>query len=100
VWFNYPVEKHILRFYKYTFLGLKKPITIEAYNKIEAREKLFYVMEKIPQLKISGVIDESLTLPIFGRTTKKINKVKHTWVGNLTANSWMPTEEFDKLNYD
>ena len=33
--FNYPVEKHILRFYKYKFLGYEsKPIVIEAYNKL------------------------------------------------------------------
>jgi hypothetical protein len=101
MWFNYPVEKNILRFYKYKFKGVKKPIVIEAFNKQEARRKVFYVMEKIPQLKeLGGVIDESLTLPIFGRTTKNIKSVKNIWVGNLTSSGWMPITEFDKLGYE
>jgi hypothetical protein len=100
VWFNYPVEKNILRFYKYRFRGIKRTLTIEAYNKKEARQKLLYIMEKIPQLRDCGVVDESLTLPIFGRTNKKINSINHIWVGGLTSTGWMPSDEFDKLDYD
>ena len=100
MWFNYPVEKNILRFYKYRFKGIEKPIVIEAYNKIEARNKLFLLMEKIPELKNLGVIDERLTLPIFGRTKKMIDEIDHIWVGELTKSGWMPLEEFDKYNYD
>jgi hypothetical protein len=67
--FNYPVEKHTLRFYKYKFLGYEdKPIVIEAYNKLEARQKLTYFLEKYPQYQGIPVISESLSLPIFGET--------------------------------
>jgi hypothetical protein len=99
--FNYPVEKHTLRFYKYKFLGYEdKPIVIEAYNKLEARQKLSYFLEKYPQFQGIPVISESLSLPIFGETEKYIDGVQCVWVANLTPTNWMPLSEFEKLNYD
>lgn len=98
--FNYPVEKNILRFYKYKFYGYEKPLIIEAYNKLHARQILSYFLEKNPQYQGVEVISESLSLPIFGETTKIINGVENVWVGELTHNSWMPLDEYDKLNYE
>ena len=95
------VEKNILRFYKYKFLGLEdKPITIEAYNKQEASQKLTYFIQKYPQFANIPVISESLSLPIFGETSKQINGVENVWVGSLTQSGWMVLDEFKKLNYD
>jgi len=97
--YNYPVEKHILRFYKYKFLGYENtPITIEAYNKLEARRRLAYFLEKYPQYQGLPVVSESLSLPIFGETTKLINDVEHVWVGEPML--WMPLSEFERLGYD
>ena len=99
--FNYPVEKHILRFYKYKFLCYEnKPIVIEAYNKLEARQKLTYFLEKYPQFQGIPVISESLSPPIFGETEKYINGVQCVWVGNISPTNWMPLSEYEKLNYD
>lgn len=99
--YNYPVEKYILRFYKYKFLGYEdNPITIEAYNKLEARQKLSYLLEKFPQYQGIPVISESLSLPIFGETVKVINGEDNVWVGDLTPSKWMPLSEFEKLNYE
>lgn len=100
MWFNYPVEKNIIRFYKYRFDCIDKPLTIEAYNKKEAREKLLYIMQKVPALQNAKVIDESLSLPIYGRTYKKIKSVVNVWVGGLTSTGWMPLEDFEKLSHD
>ena len=95
--FPYPVEKHIIRFYKYKFLGFEDtPVVIEAYNKLEARQKLSYFLEKNPQYSGLKVVDESLSLPIFGETLKNINGIEHVWVGNMTSSNWMPLEEFKK----
>lgn len=95
--FNYPVEKHCIRFYKYKFLGFEdNPVIIEAYNKLEARQKLNYFIQLHPELSSIPVIGESLSLPIFGETTKNINNVKHVWVGNLSPSNWMSLEEFLK----
>jgi hypothetical protein len=96
--FNYPVEKYCIRFYKYKFLGFEnKPIVIEAHNKLEARKKLTYFIQLHPELSSIPVVGESLSLPIFGETTKNIIGVKHVWVGNMTPSNWMPLDEFLKL---
>jgi hypothetical protein len=98
--YNYPVEKNILRFYKYKFLGYENPITIEAYTKLEARRMLSYFLEKHPQFQGIPVVAESLSLPIFGETVKIINDIEHVWVGDLSPNFWMPLSEFEKLGYE
>ena len=93
------VEKHCIRFYKYKFLGYEdRPLVIEAYNKKEARIKLNNLLAKNPILKNTPIISESLTLPIYGETTKKINSVEHVWVGYaISQTGWMPLENFLKM---
>ena len=99
--FNYPVEKHVIRFYTYKFFGLEqRPVVIEAYNKIEARRKLAYIIEKNPALYNIPVVSESLTLPIWGETTKKINGIQHVWVGTNSASGWMPLSDFQNMQND
>jgi hypothetical protein len=89
----FKVEKHCIRFYKYKFLGYEdKPIVIEAYNKYEARKKLTYFLQQYPQFQSTPVVSESLSLPIFGETTKMINSVEHVFIGQ--PNNWMPLDEF------
>lgn len=99
--YNYPVEKQILRFYKYKFLGFEEtPVTIEAYNKLEARRRLTYFLEKYPQYQGIPVVAESLSLPIFGETVKIIDGIENVWVGDLSPTFWMPLSEFEKLGYE
>jgi hypothetical protein len=96
--FNYPVEKYTLRFYKYRLFGLEdKPIVIEAYNKIEARQKLTYLIQSNPELNGKIVVSEWLSLPIYGETTKTINGIKHVWVGGDIM--WMPLDQFESYDY-
>lgn len=104
----YPVEKNVIRFYRFRFYGHEnKPIIIEAINKNEARKKLLYIIQQNPLISgIPVVVDESLFLPIFGTTKKTINSIEHTWVRtqdgqiNLSQTGWMPTDEYINLNYD
>mgnify|MGYP006279161919 CR=1 FL=1 len=96
--FNYPVEKYILRFYKYRLSGIEdKPIVIEAYNKLEARQKLTYIIQSNPELNGRIVVSEWLSLPIYGETTKTINGIKHVWVGGDIM--WIPLDQFDNYDY-
>jgi len=96
--FNYPVEKYTLRFYKYRLFGLEdKPIVIEAYNKIEARQKLTYLIQSNPELNGKIVVSEWLSLPIYGETTKTINGIKHIWVGGDIM--WIPLDQFESYDY-
>jgi hypothetical protein len=93
--FNLIVEKHCLRFYKYRFLGYEnKPIVVEAFNKIEARTKLSYFIQQHPEFMSLPVVDESLSLPIYGETTKNINGVENVWVGNESPSGWFPLNDF------
>jgi hypothetical protein len=97
--FNYPVEKYILRFYKYKFLGYEEtPIEVEAYNKLEARRRLTAFLQQNPQYSTLPVVSESLSLPIFGETIKIIGDVENVWVGEPTR--WMPLQQFEKLGYE
>ena len=95
--FRYPVEKNIIRFYKYKLLGKEEdPIVIEAMNRKEARILLRDFIMVNPIYQNLPIIDESLSLPIFGETTKMIKDVEYVWIGN----GWIPLWEFEKLNID
>jgi hypothetical protein len=95
--FNYPVEKNILRFYKYKFIGYDEPVIVEAYNKIEARNMLREYVYDNKYLHGVKVISESLSHPIFGETTKQINGEQYVWVGDRSPSNWMLLSEFEKL---
>lgn len=96
--FNYPVEKHTIRFYKYRFSGYNEPIIVEAYNKREARNILRQHVANRPELHGVKVISETLSIPIFGETTKEFNGVMMVWVGELSQTHWLTIDEFKRLN--
>lgn len=104
--FNYTVEKITIRFYKYKILG-KDLITIEAFNKNEARKLLRdYIISKTYNLKcysyLSSLttnqivselgISESLNLPVTGESLKVINNLDCVWFNN----QWIPLWEYEK----
>jgi hypothetical protein len=89
---RYPVEKNVLRFYKYKFFNSDEVVTIEAYNKIQARIGLRDFISANPKLHNLPIISETLTLPIYGQTTKIINDIECVWIGN----GWIPLWEFKK----
>lgn len=95
--FQYPVEKNTIRFYKYKFHGFEKPVIVEAYNKIQARNMLKDFVREYPALHNTKVISESLSLPVTGETIKKVNGVDMVWVGAISpSSSWMPLSEYKK----
>jgi hypothetical protein len=89
---RYPVEKNILRFYKYKFYQSDEIVTIEAFNRKQARTLLRDFILTTPKLKNLPVISETLTLPIYGQTTKMIDNIENVWIGN----GWIPLWEFKK----
>jgi hypothetical protein len=89
---RYPVEKNILRFYKYKFFESNEVITVEAFNRKQAREFLTQLINNTPELKNLKVISETVTLPIYGETTKMINDIEYVWV----SNGWIPVWEFEQ----
>jgi hypothetical protein len=90
---RYPVEKDVLRFYKYKFYQSDEVVTIEAFNRKQARIILREFILNNPKLQNLPIISETLTLPIYGQTTKIINNVENVWIGN----GWIPLWEFKQF---
>lgn len=83
---DYPVEKNGIRFYNYYYLGVEKPITIEAHSKTEARNILRSINGKLSQkYSESKIIGESVVIPLRGVSEKVIKGVKYIWVGEDKA---------------
>jgi hypothetical protein len=93
---NYPVEKHGIRFYNYYFDGLEKPITIEAYNKQEARLIFRNIREKLSdKYKHSKVVGETIVIPVRGISEKFVKGVRYVWVGlDKSKNGWLTEHEY------
>lgn len=89
---RYPVEKNVLRFYKYKFYQSDEMVTIEAFNRKQARTLLMDFIINNPKLQNLPIISETLTLPIYGQTTKIIDNIENVWIGN----GWIPLWEFKK----
>jgi len=88
---QYPVEKHGIRFYHYYFLDVKKPISIEATNKHEARDCMRRIISSLDdKYRESKIVGESITIPLLGVSEKVVNGVKYIWVGtNKSRNGWL-----------
>ena len=89
---RYPVEKNILRFYKYKFFNSDEEVTIEAFDKKQARAFLKDFILQNPKFHNLPIISETLSLPIYGLTTKIIDNVECVWV----STGWIPLWEFKK----
>ena len=92
-----PHEYEGIKLYKYHFYGMDKPIVIEAFTKVQAREILNGVIEKIPeQYRKQKPYGESVQVPIKGITTKKIKDKTFIWVGlQKSRDGWMEQEEYN-----
>ena len=95
---NYPVEKHGIRFYNYYFLGVEKPITIEAMSKSDAREIMRGVIEKLSdKYRESKIVGETVVIPLKGVSEKEVKGVKYIWVGEeKSRNGWLPYDEYKR----
>ncbi len=83
-----PLRLYAIKFYKYYFFEVKKPVVIEARTAESAREKLKTVYETLPEpWHSSKIIGESVTSPIDFISTKKQNGTLLTWVGEDEENS-------------
>jgi len=80
-----------IKFYKYYFRDIEKPITIEALSKQSANHAIEQLM---PQLeakgyKIQNIIDVRVEQPIQGVSTKKHNGKNFIW----TTEGWLEQRE-------
>jgi hypothetical protein len=93
---NYPVEKDGIRFYNYYFYQIEKPISIEAYNKADARVIMQNILPTLPEkYRESKIVGETIVIPLKGVSEKVVKGVKYIWVGQeKSRNGWLTEEQY------
>ena len=83
-----------IKFYKYKFFGIDKPIVIEAHNRVSARVALEKINLPVEYAN-SRIVGESVVVPLLGISEKTINGKKHIWVGEKKSKTgWMEEGEY------
>jgi hypothetical protein len=88
-----------IKFYKYYFIGVDKPIIMEAINRDMADEMLSLLPERtgVP-INLELLTEVKIEIPLTGKSTKVREGQVYIWVGeDKTANGWMLEDEFKKL---
>ena len=88
------------RFYKYFFLGMDKPIIMEAENRTKADEMIISLQYKSQTpIDFTKLIDIRVETPIVGISTRKRKGNEYVWVGKeYTSDGWLLKDEYDKIN--
>lgn len=88
-----------IRFYKYFFIGMSKPIVMEAFDRLTADKMLNQLgVRSGTQINLKNLIDVRIETPLFGITTKKRQGNEYVWIGiDKTSDGWILQEEYDNL---
>jgi hypothetical protein len=89
-----------IRFYKYYFRNVDKPIIMEAENRSIADDMLRELATK-PNVNIDfkKLQDIRMETPIVGISTKNRKGIEYTWVGkDYSSNGWIEKQEFESIN--
>lgn len=92
-------DKKKIKFYKFYFIGKKKPVIMEAYTKDEADNMLSQLNEKTGAIDLSKLEDVRIEMPIKGVSRRKRLGKEYVWVGvDYTTDGWMEETEFKTRN--
>lgn len=88
-----------IRFYKYYFLGVDKPIIMEAEDRLTADQMMQKLKENTAvNLSAKNLIDIRVETPIIGISKRKRHNKDYVWVGNeLTSDGWLLQTEYDEI---
>lgn len=88
-----------IRFYKYYFLGVDKPIIMEAEDRLTADQMMQKLKENTSvNLSAKNLIDIRVETPIIGISKRKRHNKDYVWVGNeLTSDGWLLQTEYDEI---
>ena len=88
-----------IRFYKYYFTGVDKPVIMEAENKQVADQMMQQLKENTTvNLSAKNLIDIRVETPIIGISKRKRHNQDYVWVGNeFTSDGWLLQSEYDKI---
>ena len=92
-------DKKKIKFYKFYFIGKKKPVIMEAYTKDEADNMLSQLNEKTGAIDLTKLEDVRIEMPIKGVSKRKRLGKEYVWVGvDYTTDGWMEETEFKTRN--
>ena len=88
-----------IRFYKYYFLGVDKPVIMEAENRTTADQMMQKLKENTSvNLSAKNLIDIRVETPIIGISKRKRHNQDYVWVGNeFTSDGWLLQSEYDEI---
>ena len=88
-----------IRFYKYYFLGVDKPVIMEAEDKTTADQMMQKLKENTSvNLSAKNLIDIRVETPIVGISKRKRHNKDYVWVGNeFTSDGWLLQTEYDEI---
>jgi hypothetical protein len=88
-----------IKFYKYYFRGVEKPVVMQAYNREEADSMLNLLPEKSGvEINMEFLEDVKIEMPITGISKLVRFGKDYIWVGtDKTADGWMLESEFKKI---
>lgn len=92
-------NKKKIKFYKFYFIGKKKPVIMEAYTKDEADNMISQLNEKTGAIDLTKLEDVRIEMPIKGVSKRKRLGKEYVWVGvDYTTDGWMEETEFKTRN--
>lgn len=88
-----------IRFYKYYFNGMPKPIIMEAENRQDADKMLVQLsINSKVKMRVADLVDVRIESPIFGVSTRKRQGKQYVWVGtDKTPDGWLLQSEYDEI---
>ena len=95
---NFSFEKPTIRLYRFYFLNISTPITIQAYNEKEARATIDKIWGNLtPEYQKSRIIGQTVTVPVFGITKRQDGDKTMVWVGKgYSKTGWIDLETYKK----
>ena len=88
-----------IRFYKYYFNGVDKPVIMEAEDRNTA-DRMMQQLKETTNANISAknLIDVRVETPIAGISKRKRNNQEFVWVGKeFTSDGWLLQSEYDEI---
>lgn len=91
-----PYERKRIIFYHLYFVGIEKPMIIQAESRKAA---LQFVAEEVTNRGIVAQLEDiKLTTPVYGVTEQTEGGIKYIWAGfERTQSGWMEEQAFKKL---
>jgi hypothetical protein len=88
-----------IRFYKYYFKGIDKPVIMEAESK-DVADRMMQQLKQSTTANISAkdLIDVRVETPIAGISKRKRQNQDFVWVGKeFTSDGWLLQSEYDEI---